>query len=198
MPSLMKRFAVATALFIGFFFLATLVAARTTLTQRVLLTEVTIDAPADEVWRILTDFGAYSEWNPQFQQASGVAEIDTRLMLKTQRMTLNPVVLVAEPEQELRWRGSVILPGLFDGEHSFILEPLGENRVRVVQREVFRGLLVPFSSALLRDTKQKIQAVNRALKARAEAFTRACDDLDRDKCAKDGDVQQAFSNPADT
>ncbi|MGZ8567129.1 MAG: SRPBCC domain-containing protein, partial [Actinomycetota bacterium] len=59
-------------------------------------------------------------------------------------MTLHPTVTVAEPCRELRWVGRLVAPGLFDAEHSFRVEPLGEGRVRFVQTEAFRGLLVPF------------------------------------------------------
>ena len=45
-------------------------------------------------------------------------------------MTFKPRVLNAEPERELRWLGHLLVPGLFDGEHSFTIEPLQENRVR--------------------------------------------------------------------
>ncbi len=42
-----------------------------------------INASADRVWEILTDFDRYPEWNPQVPSASGViepgAKIDLRL-----------------------------------------------------------------------------------------------------------------------
>ena len=37
-------------------------------------------------------------------------------------MTFKPTVLAVHPERELRWLGRFILPGLFDGEHSFRIE----------------------------------------------------------------------------
>lgn len=83
-------------------------------------------------------------------------------------MTLRPTVLVVEPERELRWRGHLFISGLFDGEHSFIIKPLGENQVRFVQREEFNGLLIPLSSTLLKDTDNGFNEMNQALKKRAE------------------------------
>lgn len=83
-------------------------------------------------------------------------------------MTLHPTVLVVQPEKELRWLGSLIISGIFDGEHSFIIEPLGENRVRLVQSETFNGLLIPFSGSLLDETESSFRAMNQALKKRAE------------------------------
>jgi hypothetical protein len=36
---------------------------------------------------------------------------------------LRPRVLVNSPRREFRWRGALIIPGLFDGEHFFRIEP---------------------------------------------------------------------------
>jgi hypothetical protein len=85
-------------------------------------------------------------------------------------ITLRPKVLNAEPDHQLRCLGHLLVPGLFDGEHSFTIQPLEENRVRFVQSEAFRGLLVPlFARSLETNTRRGFEEMNRALKARAEA-----------------------------
>jgi hypothetical protein len=85
-------------------------------------------------------------------------------------MSFRPTVLVAEPNRELRWLGHLLLPGLFDGEHSFSIEPLGDGRVRFVQRERLKGLLVPFLSKMLDgDITRGFEEMNRAMKQRAES-----------------------------
>ena len=62
------------------------------------------------------------------------------------------------------------MPGLFDGEHVFTIEALGENRVRFMQREIFTGVLVPlFARSLDTDTLRGFNEMNQALKGRAEA-----------------------------
>jgi hypothetical protein len=49
---------------------------------------------------------------------------------------------------------------------------LEEDRVRFVQREAFRGLLVPlFARSLDNSTLRGFEEMNRALKERAEAAT---------------------------
>ncbi len=83
-------------------------------------------------------------------------------------MTFNPTVLFMQPERELRWLGRFSIPGIFDGEHSLNIEPLGANRVRFIQSETFRGILVPFSGAILNDTEQSFQEMNQALREHAE------------------------------
>ena len=138
-------------------------------------TEIEINAPAEKVWRVLTDFAAYPEWNPFVRRVDGEVSVGARLHVTIQPsggkgMSFRPTVLVADPNRELRWLGHLWLPGLFDGEHSFSIEPLGEGRVRFVQRERFRGLLLPFLSKMLdRDTRRGFEEMNRALKLRAES-----------------------------
>jgi hypothetical protein len=84
-------------------------------------------------------------------------------------MTFRPTVLSVEPNRELRWLGRLLIPGLFDGEHIFEIEPAGMDRVRFTQREVFRGLFVPLlARSLDRDTRRGFEEMNRALKVRAE------------------------------
>ena len=137
--------------------------------------EIEINAPAQRVWEVLTDFASYPRWNPFIRRASGVPRTGERLEVRmepsgSRGMTFRPEVLNAETNRELRWLGHLLVRGLFDGEHSFTIEPLGETRVRFVQREVFRGLLVPlFSGGLDRDTRRGFEEMNRALKERAEA-----------------------------
>ena len=59
-----------------------------------------------------------------------------------QPITFRPVVLTATPWPELRWRGRLLMPGLFDGEHAFQLELLSTAGCRLYHTEHFSGLLV--------------------------------------------------------
>lgn len=90
-------------------------------------------------------------------------------------MTFRPRVLELTPRRELRWLGHLGLPGLFDGEHRFVLEPLAQDRVRFVQEERFSGLLVrPLRRTLIR-TEQGFALMNAALTAEAERRAAAAD-----------------------
>jgi hypothetical protein len=137
--------------------------------------EIEIDAPAERVWRILTDFPSYPEWNPFIRRISGEPTTGERLEVRIEPsggrgMSFRPTVLNAQDNRELRWLGHLLVPGLFDGEHSLTIQPLEENRVRFVQREAFRGLLVPLlARSLDNDTQRGFEEMNRALKERAEA-----------------------------
>jgi hypothetical protein len=140
-------------------------------------TEIEINAPAERVWHVLTDFAAYPEWNPFVRRAEGEIRAGGRLRVLIQppggkAMSFRPMVLVAEPNQQLRWLGRLWMPGLFDGEHSFSIDPLGERRVRFSQHEQFGGLLVPLLSRMLDgQVRPGFDEMNRALKLRAESAT---------------------------
>lgn len=151
------------------------VAANTSITESNIENEVVINASASRVWQVLTDFEAYPEWNPFIRQLTGVVGVGEQLTVQMQTdnhtMTFQPTILVVEPERELRWLGRLYIPGIFDGEHTFKIEPLSENKVRFIQQEKFRGLIVPFSGSLLESTKNSFFEMNQALKKHAEQTT---------------------------
>jgi hypothetical protein len=136
--------------------------------------ETAIQASPQRVWEILTDFAAYPDWNPFIPRISGSPEAGSRLDVQLQPpggrgMRMRPTVTAAAPSHELRWLGHLGVPGLFDGEHSFRIEPLGADRVRFVQEERFTGLLAPLVLRFIaRSIRQGFEAMNQALKARAE------------------------------
>jgi len=139
-----------------------------------LRTEIHIAAGPSRVWDVLTDFAAFPRWNPFIRRIDGALAARARLSVRIQppggrAMTFRPTVLRVEPERYLSWRGRTLVPGLFDGEHFFALEPAGPDHVRFVHGEVFRGLLVPLLATTLRTTtRQGFEQMNAALKARAE------------------------------
>jgi len=136
--------------------------------------EIDIQASDERVWQLLTDFASFPQWNPFILRASGEPKTGTRLEVTIQPsgargMTFRPTVLKAESKHELRWLGHLLIPGLFDGEHSLTIQPLEANRVRFVQHEIFTGILVPlFAHSLDTDTRRGFEEMNQALKMRAE------------------------------
>jgi hypothetical protein len=84
-------------------------------------------------------------------------------------MRFKPTVLTANPERELRWLGRLLLPGIFDGEHYFLLEPIGSDRTRLTHGERFSGILVGVFGGTLSATEDGFKAMNEALKQRPEA-----------------------------
>lgn len=137
--------------------------------------EIEIKASPKTVWNLLTDVSRLPEWNPFIRRLRGELKVGQKLVVFIQPsgargMEFNPVVLKVEPNRELRWLGRLVFPGLFDGEHIFQIEPLGNGRVRFRQREIFSGVLVPLlKSSLETDTRRGFNEMNQKLKELAES-----------------------------
>jgi len=142
--------------------------------MRQIRAEIEINASAEQVWHILTDFAAFPQWNPFIRQISGELKVggklDVYLQPSGQRgLRFHPTVLAVTPSQELRWLGRVWrIPKLFDGEHSLTIERLNANRVRFVQQEVFSGILLSLLGSTLDATERSFREMNEALKTLAE------------------------------
>jgi hypothetical protein len=136
-------------------------------------TEIEINAGAQKVWDVITDFAGYESWNPFIRRIAGVPKEGAKLEIHiTTPSGVNrdyePKVTRVEPARELRWAGKV--PGLFNGEHIFSIEELGPGRIRLVHREVFGGLLASFfGSGTDRDIRAGFDQMNAALKKKAES-----------------------------
>ncbi len=132
-------------------------------------TEIVIHAPAETVWRILTDFPAHPAWDPFFVEIKGDLRLEARLSVSFKGgMTFTPVVTALEPGRVLEWLGRLYVRGLFDGRHRFELVPTAEG-TRLVHTEAFSGLLVPLLRGMLKKTERDFVAFNEALKRRAES-----------------------------
>ena len=121
----------------------------------------------------MTDFAAYPDWNPFIRRISGELQVGAKLEVRIEppggrAMTFKPTVRAAEANRELRWLGRLLLPGIFDGEHSLRIEPLDGGRSRFVQSERFSGLLVGLVKGALAKTEAGFEQMNTALKTRVE------------------------------
>ena len=144
-----------------------------------LSTEIEFDATPQEVWDVLVDLPAYADWNPFMKKIQGEpktgAKLEVRMEPEGERaMTFRPTVLTAEPGRELKWLGHLLVPGIFDGEHRWLIEETGSGRVRFTQSERFGGILVPLLWKKLRDggTAKGFRAMNEALARRVADLRR--------------------------
>lgn len=137
-------------------------------------TEVDIEASVDTVWEVLTDFDAFSEWNPFMREVKGRAAVGEKISVFLKPpgaigMTVRPRLRKVETGRELRWRERMLLPGIFDGEHIFEIAATGDG-CRLVHRKEFRGVLVWFTLAIVgQSTARGFLRMNEALKDRAES-----------------------------
>ena len=136
-------------------------------------TTIDIDAGPQAVWEVLTDFPAYSAWNPFMDSIDGTAEVGRRLVVHLagrggRGTTFRPTVLVATPGHELRWIGKLGPGGLFDGVHSFVLTAQPDGTTRLTHSERFTGLLVVLLKGVTASSHAGFEAFNEALKRRVE------------------------------
>ena len=140
--------------------------------SRTISTSVLIAAPRTRVWSVLMDFPRYPEWNPFIRSIKGKAEVGQRLEAVIQPPgrkadTFRPVILELEPDRIFKWRGSLAIPGMFTGEHSFQLRDEGAG-TRFEHGELFTGLLVPFVGSVLDASEKGFHRMNEAIKLRSE------------------------------
>lgn len=138
-----------------------------------LRTEIEIQPTPEMVWQVLTNLDEYPQSNPFIHRAIGKTQVgekvDVTFRSGSREMILHCTVTCVEPNRELCWKYHIVAPGLFSGEHVFTIERVEDNRVRFVDRELFHGLLIPMQARDIdTHTKQSFEAMDRALKARAE------------------------------
>lgn len=139
-----------------------------------LTTEIEINASPQRVWKILTDFDKYEQWNPFIHRIVGQAKEGSKIQIRIEtpggkNRKYEPTVTRVEESRELRWLGKSFL---LNGEHIFLIERLQPERVRFVNREIFDGLLTSFFGRRTdEDIRAGFEEMNKALKERAERTT---------------------------
>ena len=136
--------------------------------SKIITTHLTMNAPVESVWEILTNLGDYHTWNPFITSGAGTINVGERLQLTIQppgsrAMTFKPWVTTVEPHRYFEWLGRLGLPGIFDGRHSFTLTPMAGDRTLIQQSETFTGVLIPFTGSTLARTRAGFVAMNEAL-----------------------------------
>lgn len=137
-------------------------------------TEIDIKASPEKAWEVLTDFNSFPQWNPFIRQIHGSPKIGTKLKIQLhtssgKSRTYRPTVTKVEPNHELRWFGKSIIPGIFNGERIFTIEPLKTNHVRFVHVEIFTGLGVALvGNRLDKDMNESFVKMNHAFKEKVE------------------------------
>lgn len=137
--------------------------------MRIIETIHDIPASPEAIWSVLLDFPSHAQWNPFILSLEGEAKIGERLDVtlrgknSSKGMTFQPTVLQVNPPVRFAWRGRFLIPGLFNGTHEFILDPLTQGGTRLVHKETFRGRLVPLLGGMFKGTDQGFVSMNLAL-----------------------------------
>jgi len=150
----------------------------------------TISASVSAVWQTLTEVENYHAWSSmlhyelqdqnELQGQSGGSTIALGDTLSL-RLTLpqgadysfSPKVVAFEAEHIFTWRATTLFQGIFDGEHSFVLEPLPDNQTYLVNREVYSGLLAPLFKHLpmMQGAQEGFAAMNHEIKTHSESLS---------------------------
>ena len=139
-----------------------------------LATEIKINSRPEIVWKILTDFKNYSQWNPILVKIIGELSIGSQLEihLKTiggKNRIYHPKITKIIPNHELRWRGQFLFSKIFSGERVFLIEKLSDNKVNLVNKEIFSGIGVKLAPQKMEDDiLASFKKMNEALKRTVE------------------------------
>jgi len=128
-------------------------------------TQIDIDAPKEKVWMVLENINSYSTWNPYHVEVRGQLKVGEKLYVKVHKPNnkiyeLEPYVYSVIPNKELIWGGGIKY--IFTGEHLFKLEEISSKKTRLIQKEKFEGLVVPFAE--LDTIEEGYTLMNMALK----------------------------------
>jgi hypothetical protein len=139
-------------------------------------TQAFIPFPAQDVWKVLADFEAYSEWNPLTIRARGEARLGARAAMafihpaRPGRVIEQTVTITScTPGKKLAWVGAV--PLIFRGHHFFDLEPEGGG-TQLTHGEDVSGLVTwTFTAEVLQQSfVPAYQRMNEALEKRVAAL----------------------------
>lgn len=137
-------------------------------------TEIQINSRPETVWKILTDFKNYSEWNPILIKITGELSIGNTLEIHLHTIggknrIYHPKVTKITPNRELRWSGKFFFSKIFSGERIFLIEKISDNTVNVVNKEIFSGIGVRLAPQKMEDDiLASFKKMNEALKKTVE------------------------------
>jgi|SRR5690349_14942796 len=143
--------------------------------MREIVTQATLPFGREQVWSVLTDFSAYSEWNPLNVAAEGLAEAGACVRMTFidpghpgRQITQNVKIVAADAPRQLEWVGTV--PLLFRGEHYF--ELTGTGLVTAMRHGERISGLIPLLWGRLRVEQQRLayEAMNDALLQRLNSL----------------------------
>ncbi|MBO9451815.1 SRPBCC family protein [Tropicibacter sp. R16_0] len=117
-----------------------------TQTRKTFHVEQVVEATPDEVWAVLMETSAYSDWNPVFVKVDGTYEDGVQVVNHVvdpdgKILEMTATVKTLSPRRQLRQTGGI--PGIITFDHQWLLESV-EVGTKVTQHEVDRGIYLWF------------------------------------------------------
>jgi hypothetical protein len=143
--------------------------------QRAVEHRIGVQAPAEIVWEVVSEFETWAHWNPLYRRAEGQMKIGTALVLEQHLpgeapRVIQPIVQDWVPYEQLHWR-STRVGGLVTAIRYLEIENMGPANATFSNGELFVGMLVRLVS---REERRKLKAafttMGEAVRDRAEAL----------------------------
>ena len=140
----------------------------------VVAAEIEIDATAERVWSILTDFERYPDWNPFTVEVKTTLRIGDSVVMNVHLPGKRPKertewVNRVEEGRVFAWGMHALHPAVLTANRFQWIESLGAGRCRYRTEDVMSGWLAPIVVAFYgRSMRLGFESVASALKARAE------------------------------
>lgn len=135
-----------------------------------------VAAPADVVWRVITDFARYPEWNPFVVACRSTLEPGSTIEM---RVRVLPFVAQKQrervfehvPGRRLRYGIDPVPLGALASSRAHEVEPVGADTSRYVSTFALDGWLAPVVATLFGARLERgFAAMSAGIKARAEAL----------------------------
>jgi hypothetical protein len=138
--------------------------------MREIYSDVEVKAGPGKVWDVVTGFDNFPDWNPFITSCTGELSEGSTLEMKlkppgAEEMAVSSKVLSSTAPKEFRWSTG---GPLFSSEHVTTIQPIGDERVLVVQRGMYSGLLAAFKGGQIDRVKLGLDAMNEAIAKQAE------------------------------
>lgn len=131
---------------------------------------VSIDAPRQKVWDILTDTARWHEWEPNVVKIDGQVALGEQLTVHTKlsERAFPAKVTTLEGPKRMTWSWSLPL-GMFKGQRVFELTDTGDG-TEVYCGEQFSGWMLPVFGKTVPDLSEAFLTFGAGLKLKAEGI----------------------------
>ena len=130
---------------------------------------ISIDAPPERVWALLTDAKDFPRWNSTVTKIEGTIALGEKLALQVpaaQARTFTPKVTELETARRMVWSDG--MAPMFKGVRTFQLEPQPGGATQFTMHERFAGIMLPMIKGSLPDFGPSFEAYAVDLKRAAE------------------------------
>lgn len=137
---------------------------------------IDINAPPETVWKVLTDFPAYREWNPFVVSARCAlkpgSDMDMMVKLKGAPQRQVETIVAVTPGKGFSYRMKPMPLGALKSFRTHAVEGAEPGRSRYISHFELEGWLVPVVLMLMRDGLEKgFAGMTEALQRRAEKLS---------------------------